>query len=194
MAARILDGTAVGRQIREDLAPRIAVLAVIEIGHVMLAEAGLSFLGVGVQRKRRRRGLREDGHLPGLDLDLARGQLRVDVARLAPHDVPGDADDVFAAQLLGGGEQLGAVLRMKDELDDPGAVAQVDEDQAAVVTAVVDPARDARLGAGACGVEVAGPAVAVRVGARRRQRPRRGSRPPGSAGRPGRPRRSAHRC
>jgi peptide/nickel transport system permease protein len=32
-----------------NLAPRIAVLAVIEVGHVMLAEAGLSFLGVGVQ-------------------------------------------------------------------------------------------------------------------------------------------------
>jgi peptide/nickel transport system permease protein len=32
-----------------NLAPRITVLAVIEIGHVMLAEAGLSFLGVGVQ-------------------------------------------------------------------------------------------------------------------------------------------------
>ena len=28
---------------------RIAVLAVIEVGHVMLAEAGLSFLGIGVQ-------------------------------------------------------------------------------------------------------------------------------------------------
>ncbi len=32
-----------------NIAPRILVLAVIEIGHVMLAEAGLSFLGVGVQ-------------------------------------------------------------------------------------------------------------------------------------------------
>lgn len=32
-----------------NLAPRIAVLAVIEVGHVMLAEAGLSFLGVGIQ-------------------------------------------------------------------------------------------------------------------------------------------------
>jgi peptide/nickel transport system permease protein len=31
------------------VAPRIMVLAVIEVGHVMLAEAGLSFLGVGVQ-------------------------------------------------------------------------------------------------------------------------------------------------
>jgi peptide/nickel transport system permease protein len=32
-----------------NLAPRIVVLTVIELGHVMLAEAGLSFLGVGVQ-------------------------------------------------------------------------------------------------------------------------------------------------
>jgi peptide/nickel transport system permease protein len=32
-----------------NVAPRIAVLAVIEVGHVMLAEAGLSFLGIGVQ-------------------------------------------------------------------------------------------------------------------------------------------------
>jgi len=32
-----------------NVAPRIAVLAVIELGHVMLAEAGLSFLGIGVQ-------------------------------------------------------------------------------------------------------------------------------------------------
>jgi peptide/nickel transport system permease protein len=32
-----------------NIAPRIAVLCVIEIGHVMLAEAGLSFLGIGVQ-------------------------------------------------------------------------------------------------------------------------------------------------
>ncbi|MBL78155.1 MAG: peptide ABC transporter permease [Acidimicrobiaceae bacterium] len=32
-----------------NIAPRILVLGVIEVGHVMLAEAGLSFLGVGVQ-------------------------------------------------------------------------------------------------------------------------------------------------
>jgi peptide/nickel transport system permease protein len=32
-----------------NLASRIVVLTVIELGHVMLAEAGLSFLGVGVQ-------------------------------------------------------------------------------------------------------------------------------------------------
>jgi peptide/nickel transport system permease protein len=32
-----------------NVAQRIAVLTVLEVGHVMLAEAGLSFLGVGVQ-------------------------------------------------------------------------------------------------------------------------------------------------
>jgi peptide/nickel transport system permease protein len=37
------------RHVLPNVAPRILVLAVIEVGHVMLAEAGLSFLGVGVQ-------------------------------------------------------------------------------------------------------------------------------------------------
>lgn len=37
------------RHVLPNVTPRILVLAVIEIGHVMLAEAGLSFLGVGVQ-------------------------------------------------------------------------------------------------------------------------------------------------
>ena len=52
-----------------------------------------------------------------------------------------------------------------DELDDPGAVAQVDEDDAAVVAAAVDPAGHAHVLAHARGVELAGPGVAVRVGA-----------------------------
>ena len=54
---------------------------------------------------------------------------------------------------------------MEDELDDPGAVAQVDEDQAAVVAAAMDPAGDAHVLADACGVELAGPGVAIRIGA-----------------------------
>lgn len=37
------------RHVLPNVTPRILVLAVIETGHVMLAEAGLSFLGVGVQ-------------------------------------------------------------------------------------------------------------------------------------------------
>ncbi len=37
------------RHVLPNVVPRILVLFVVEIGHVMLAEAGLSFLGVGVQ-------------------------------------------------------------------------------------------------------------------------------------------------
>jgi len=43
------DWTVLWSNILPNLAPRIMVLAVIELGHVMLAEAGLSFLGIGVQ-------------------------------------------------------------------------------------------------------------------------------------------------
>jgi peptide/nickel transport system permease protein len=49
IASGCTDSAVLGLHILPNLAPRIAVLAVIEIGHVMLAEAGLSFLGIGVQ-------------------------------------------------------------------------------------------------------------------------------------------------
>jgi peptide/nickel transport system permease protein len=43
------DWTILWSHVLINVGPRIAVLAVIEVGHVMLAEAGLSFLGIGVQ-------------------------------------------------------------------------------------------------------------------------------------------------
>jgi peptide/nickel transport system permease protein len=49
VAAGCADHDVLWYHILPNLASRIAVLAVIELGHVMLAEAGLSFLGVGVQ-------------------------------------------------------------------------------------------------------------------------------------------------
>ena len=49
VATGATDWTVLWSNILPNMAPRIAVLAVIELGHVMLAEAGLSFLGVGVQ-------------------------------------------------------------------------------------------------------------------------------------------------
>ena len=49
VATGATDWTILWSNILPNMAPRIAVLAVIELGHVMLAEAGLSFLGVGVQ-------------------------------------------------------------------------------------------------------------------------------------------------
>src|ERR1700691_3492463 len=56
---------------------------------------------------------------------------------------------------------------MEDELHKTGAVAHVDEDQAAVVAAAVHPAGDARRGVGAGGRELGGPGVAKAVWLRR---------------------------
>ena len=56
--------------------------------------------------------------------------------------------------------------RMDDELHEPGAVAQVDEDQPAVVAAAMDPAGHPHRVADARGAQVAGPGVAVAVGCR----------------------------
>jgi peptide/nickel transport system permease protein len=49
IATGCTDRTILWSHVLPNVAPRIAVLAVIEVGHVMLAEAGLSFLGIGVQ-------------------------------------------------------------------------------------------------------------------------------------------------
>lgn len=49
VATGCTDRSILWSHILPNVAPRIAVLTVIEVGHVMLAEAGLSFLGIGVQ-------------------------------------------------------------------------------------------------------------------------------------------------
>lgn len=49
VASGATDWSVLWSNILPNVAPRIMVLGVIELGHVMLAEAGLSFLGVGVQ-------------------------------------------------------------------------------------------------------------------------------------------------
>ena len=43
-------------------------------------------------------------------------------------------------------ERLARLVGVEDELNEPGAVPEIDEDEAAVVAAAVDPARDADLG------------------------------------------------
>ena len=82
-----------------------------------------------------------------VDLDLAGGEVRVDVLGRALDDLALGGDDVLGAQVLGDGERVAGGLRVDDELHEPRAVAQVDEDQPAVVAAAMDPAGDADLGA-----------------------------------------------
>ncbi len=75
-------------------------------------------------------------------------------------------EHVLGAEAMRGGVGLWRRVGVEHELDDPGAVAQVDEDQPAVVAAAVDPAGDARLRAGPLGGQLAAPAVPVGVRAR----------------------------
>src|SRR5215213_5487538 len=56
---------------------------------------------------------------------------------------------------------------MKDELDEPGAVAQVDEHQPAVIAAAMDPPGKAGLRIDAVGEHLAAPGIAVLVGPQR---------------------------
>ena len=92
-----------------------------------------------VELQRRRVGGVEDLELTGQDLHLARRHVRVHGALGARAHPPGDPQDVLAAHALGGLEGLQGV-RVDDDLHDAAAVAQVDEDDPAVVAAAVDPA------------------------------------------------------
>ena len=81
--------------------------------------------------------------------------------------------DAWAGELdaarVGERVRLGRGLGVEDELDDAGAVAEVDEDEAAVVAAAMDPAGHAHVLADTSCVELTGPGVTVRVRAWRSQ-------------------------
>ena len=79
----------------------------------------------------------------------------------AGHHRAGRRHDELAAQLLCRGVQRGVALGLEDQLDEPGPVAQVDEDQPAVVAAAVDPAGHLDLPADECLVDIAAPFVSV---------------------------------
>ena len=66
-----------------------------------------------------------------------------------------------------GAVRLRRGIGVKNELDDAGSIAQVDEDQTSVIAAPMHPARNSGRGAGALGGELAGPRVTVGVRPRR---------------------------
>ena len=135
-----------------------------------------------VERERRRVRVGEDLELGDGELDLAGREVRVDVLRLAPRStVPAALITSSERSLCAAACASGALLGVEHELHDPRAVAQVDEDQPAVVAAAVHPAGDARLGAGAVGGRARRTRVAVAVRARRRAS-RRPAPPAGSSG------------
>ena len=93
--------------------------------------------------------------LGGLDLDFAGGHFGIDGVLVAQADLADGGDDVLGAHLLALGVAVGGELLVEDDLGDAGAVAQVEEDEVAVVAAAVDPAHEDHLLAGVGGAQVA---------------------------------------
>ena len=143
---------------------RVAHLLAAQV-EVAVAQAGVlaDLAGEALDLEGRRLGVGEQLGGGDLELELAGRQLGVDRLLGAPHDRAGGAEHVLGAQLVGELEGLARGVRVEDELDQAGAVAQVDEDQAAVVAAAVDPAGDPRLGVDPVAEHLAAPGVAVGV-------------------------------
>ena len=98
-----------------------------------------------VELERQRRRAADDLELLDLELDLARRHVRVDGLR-APRDERSlGTEHELVPDLVRELGRLGRELRVDHELRDPAAVAQVDEDQAAVVAAACDPAGEDEL-------------------------------------------------
>ena len=98
------------------------------------------------------------------ELELAGRQLGVDGLGLAARrPAPATVSTSSARSRCASSNASPAVVRMEDELDEPGAVAQVDEHEAAVVAAAVDPAGEPGVGVDPVAEHLAAPGVAVGV-------------------------------
>ena len=120
--------------------------------------------GEALDLERRRVGVGEQLGGGDRELELAGRQVRVDGllgARGRP--CPAALSTSSARSLWASSKASPRGVRVEDELDEPGAVAQVDEDQAAVVAAAVHPAGDAGLGVDPVAEHLAAPGVAVGV-------------------------------
>src|SRR5207253_2390554 len=109
---------------------------------VAVAEAQRLLHALLVELERQRLRARHDLELVDLQLHLARRDVRVHGGRGALDQLTAGAEDELVANLVRGRRCVGGVLRVDHELDDPRVVAQVDEDEAAVVAAPRGPAGD----------------------------------------------------
>jgi hypothetical protein len=100
-----------------------------------------------LEREGRRSGDIEDPELRGDDLHRTGGKLRVDRLFGAVTDAAGHRDHELRAQLRGPGMGLRGGVGPEHHLEQAAAVAQVDEDDPAVVAPSVHPARDHDLAA-----------------------------------------------
>ena len=95
-----------------------------------------------------------------LHLDGACRQVRVDRLRCAGDDLALGLEDELVADLVRELGRLGRPLGVDHELRDPGAVAEVDEDEPAVVAAARRPAGEGHAGADVLLAELAAHEIA----------------------------------
>ena len=134
---------------REVTQAQVAVHALAAQIQVAVAQTQL-LAGVLLVVHRHREGQRalhrvEHGDGAGQHLDMAGGQALVErFGRAGPHPAP-HLQHRFAAQVFGHGEGFGAQIRIHRDLHRAAAVAQVDENHAAMVAAPVHPAAQAHV-------------------------------------------------
>ena len=131
LAHRARDGVAAAQPLLHHVAAQVDV-AVLE------PELLAHFL---VEREGRRHGGIQHVELLGEQLDLAGGQVRVRRARRAQPHLALHLDAELAPEMRGDLEGFRRV-RIEDDLQQARAVAQVDEDHAAVIAATMHPAGD----------------------------------------------------
>jgi hypothetical protein len=109
-----------------------------------------------LDRERRRLGLGQ--HLEGGrgHLHLAGPEARVHRPLRSPADLAGHPDHPLRASPVGRGVRVGGLGGMEHDLDDALAVAEVEEDHAAVVAAVRDPPAQRDVPARVLGPQLAG--------------------------------------
>ena len=117
-------------------------LRAAQVEVTVLQAQGVGDLDVLVQGKGRSLAGIEDAQFLHQHLDLAGLQLGVFHVRGAAGDRAAHGDDPFAAQLVGLGMHRLVDLRVEDHLGDAPAVAQVDEDNPAMVAAAEHPAHE----------------------------------------------------
>ena len=136
-----------------------------EIEEAVFEPRVLRIVGLAEDRQRQLRRLRKHLDLARENFDLAGRQVRVHRLGRAVADRAVDADAPFGAHALGGLE--GRRIRIGDDLRQAVMVAEVDEEQPAVIAHAVHPARQADVGADIRGAERAAGMSAIGMHRRR---------------------------
>ena len=135
IAAHALQGLVAQDEVARDLRPAQIQVAVLQ-------PQGVGDLDILIQRKRRRFTGVEDAQLIHQNLDGTGFELGVVHVRRPAGDMSAHCQHPLAPELVRLGMNFRIDLRIEHHLGDAPAVAQVDEDDAAMITAAQDPAHE----------------------------------------------------